>query len=247
METWLILKNGQIFAIASEPVITVDDANASYSVCAANKMGGLSEAASTPTIIQLNNLGYATFYDSEKSYALPQGLKAYVVAEGSEDVLNYVALDDVIPAGTAVMLKGSNNNSKTVELTPTKAEPYIGQNLLMGSDEATLTYSFIKMPCLFYKLAYGHSNTPNAKVFAWYWGANNGEAFEIEGHRAWLAIPKTAAARMYPVFVDEDATGIEQATADNDETNEIYNLNGQRVAAPTKGMYIRNNKKVIIK
>jgi hypothetical protein len=247
VETWLILKNGQIFAIASEPVITVDDANASYSVCAANKMGGLSEAASTPTIIQLNNLGYATFYDSEKSYALPQGLKAYVVAEGSEDVLNYVALDDVIPAGTAVMLKGSNNNSKTVELTPTKAEPYIGQNLLMGSDEATLTYSFIKMPCLFYKLAYGHSNTPNAKVFAWYWGANNGEAFEIEGHRAWLAIPKTAAARMYPVFVDEDATGIEQATADNDETNEIYNLNGQRVAAPTKGMYIRNNKKVIIK
>ena len=247
VETFVVFKNGQIFAIANEPAITVDDANATYTVCAASKMGGLSEAASTPTIVKVNNLGYATFYDSENSYTLPQGLKAYVVAEGSEDVLTYVALDDVIPAGTAVMLKGSKNYGKTFELSATKAEAYTGQNLLIGSNEATFTFSYIKMPCLFYKLAFGPSNTANAKVFGWYWGAQNGDAFEIEGHRAWLAIPKTAAARMYPVFTDEDATGIEQPTADNDSTNDIYNLNGQRVAAPTKGLYIRNNKKVIIK
>ena len=118
----------------------------------------------------------------------------------------------------------------------------------MGSDEATLTYAVVNTPCLFYKLAFGHSNTVNANVFGWYWGANNGGAFEIEGHRAWLALPKAIAnARMYPVFIDEDATGIEQPTADNSEAGETYNLNGQRVAAPTKGLYIRNNKKVIIK
>ena len=146
------------------------------------------------------------------------------------------------------MLKASKNYGKTFELTATKAEAYTGQNLLLGSDEATLTYSIVNTPCLFYKLAFGHSNTPNANVFGWYWGANNGDAFEIEGHRAWLAIPKSMAnTRMYPVFIDEDATGIEQPTTDNDGTNEIYNLNGQRVAAPTKGLYIRNNKKVIIK
>ena len=63
---------------------------------------------------------------------------------------------------------------------------------------------------------------------------------------SWLFIPKTDAARMYTVYTD-DATGIGQATADKDATDEIYNLNGQRVAAPAKGLYIRNNKKVIIK
>ena len=248
VDTWMILKNKQFYAIANKPEFTVDDANATYAVCAANKMGGLSEATSTPAVVQLNNLGYATFYDSEKSYEVPQGLKAYVVAEGSEDVLTYVALGDVIPAGTAVMLKGSKNYGKKIELKATKAEAYTGQNLLMGSDEATLTYAVVNTPCLFYKLAFGHSNTVNANVFGWYWGANNGGAFEIEGHRAWLALPKAIAnARMYPVFIDEDATGIEQPTADNSEAGETYNLNGQRVAAPTKGLYIRNNKKVIIK
>ena len=31
------------------------------------------------------------------------------------------------------------------------------------------------------------------------------------------------------------------------DSSEVYNLNGQRVAQPTKGLYIVNGKKVIIK
>ena len=246
VETWVIFKNGQIFGIANTPEFTVDDANATYAVRAANKMGGLSEATSSPAIVTLSDTGYGTFFDSESSYTLPNGLKAYVVTAGTEDKLTYAQLNDAIPAGTAVLLKGEKNRGKKYELPVTKAEPYIGQNLLVGSDESTLTYSLIKTPCLFYKLAYGPSNTKYARTFGWYWGAENGEAFEIEGHRAWLAIPKTAAARMYALSVD-NATDIDMPTADNDATDEIYNLNGQRVTAPTKGLYIRNNKKVIIK
>ena len=247
VETWMIFKNGQVFGIATTPEYTVDDAGANYAVCAANKMGGLSEATSTPTVVTLAATGYATFYDSAKSYALPEGLKAYVVTEGSTDKLTYTEVGDIIPAGTAVMLKSDKKVGGQYELTPTTAEAsYTGQNYLLGSDEATRTFTMIKMPCLFYKLAFGPSNTPNAQVFGWYWGANDGAEFEIEGHKAWLFIPKTDAARMYTVYTD-DATGIGQATADKDATDEIYNLNGQRVAAPAKGLYIRNNKKVIIK
>ena len=260
VENWLILKDGQVFAIADRNEYTVDDANATYAVCATNKMGGLSEAVSTPVVVELNTLGYATFYHSEKSYALPEGLKAYIVTEGSQDQLAYKSLSDAIPAGTAVMLKGNDRYGRKFELKETKAEAIpAGRNLLVGSDVTTMTFSLVKMPCLFYKLAFGHSNTPNAKVLGWYWGAENGEAFEIEGHRAWLAIPKTAAnARMYPIIIDEEATGIDQLTLDSNATDEIYNLNGQRLRAgdrrsgmrvdtPAKGLYIRNHKKVIIK
>lgn len=260
VKTWLILKDGQAFAIADKNEYTVDDANATYAVCATNKMGGLSEAVSTPVIVQLNTLGYATFYHSEKSYALPEGLKAYIVTEGSQDQLAYKSLSDAIPAGTAVMLKGNDRYGRKFELKETKAEAIpAGSNLLVGSDVSTMTFSLVKMPCLFYKLAFGHSNTPNAKVLGWYWGADNGEAFEIEGHRAWLAIPKTTAnARMYPIIIDEEATGIDQLMLDSNATDEIYNLNGQRLRAgnrrsgmrvdtPAKGLYIRNHKKVIIK
>ena len=245
VETWVVLKNGQIFGIANAPEYTVDDANASYAVCATNQMGGLSEATATPATVTMAASGYATFYDSKKSYALPEGLKAMVVTAGTQDKLTYEELKDAIPANTAVMLKGEKG--KTYELTATKAEAYIGQNLLVGSDEATLTYALIKMPCHFYKLTYGPSNTQYAKTFGWYWGAEDGAAFEIEGHKAWLAIPVTASnARLYPV-ANEAPTGIALPTAGNDATEDIYNLNGQRVAAPTKGLYIRNNKKVIIK
>jgi hypothetical protein len=247
VDTWLVIKNGRIFGVANAPEYTVDDANATYAVCAANKMGGLSEATSTPTTVTLATTGYATFYDSKKSYTLPEGLKAYVVTEGSTDKLTYTEVGDIIPAGTAVMLKSNKKVGGQYELTPTKAEAaYTGQNYLVGSDEATLTFSLIKMPCLFYKLAFGPSNTPNAQVFGWYWGAKDGAEFEIEGHKAWLAIPKTAAARMYAIYTD-DITGIEQLTTDKDSTDEIYNLNGQRVTAPAKGLYIRNNKKVMVK
>jgi hypothetical protein len=245
VETWVVLKNGQIFGIANAPEYTVDDANASYAVCATNQMGGLSEATPTPATVTMAASGYATFYDSKQSYALPEGVKALVVTAGTQDKLTYEELKDAIPANTAVMLKGEKG--KTYELTATKAEAYIGQNLLVGSDEATLTFALIKMPCRFYKLTYGPSNTQYAKTFGWYWGAEDGAAFEIEGHKAWLAIPVTASnTRLYTV-VNESPTGIALPTADSDATEEIYNLNGQRVSAPVKGLYIRNNKKVIIK
>ncbi len=248
VNTWAVFKNGQLFGIANTPEYTIDDADATYTVCAANKMGGFSEAGTVPTVITLADSYHATFFDSKNSYALPQGLKAFVVAQGSEDRLIYKELKDVIPAGTAVMLRGEKNQGKTYELKVTEAEPFVGSNLLIGSDEPTFTFSYIKMPCCFYKLAYGPSNTKYARTFGWFWGANNGDAFSIDGHRAWLAIPKTASnARMYIIFSDDDATGIEQPTADSEDAEDFYNLNGQRVTAPTKGLYIRNNKKVIIK
>jgi hypothetical protein len=47
-----------------------------------------------------------------------------------------------------------------------------------------------------------------------------------------------------------DATGIESLTPDpspKGEGSEYYNLAGQRVAQPTKGLYIVNGRKVVIK
>ena len=46
----------------------------------------------------------------------------------------------------------------------------------------------------------------------------------------------------------DDATAIDNMQVVNEIANQaIYNLSGQRVAQPTKGLYIVNGKKVIIK
>jgi hypothetical protein len=43
------------------------------------------------------------------------------------------------------------------------------------------------------------------------------------------------------------ATGIDAITATRSADGIIYNLSGQRVATPTRGIYIKNGKKYIIK
>ena len=221
----------------------------SITIRAANAMGGFGPAAvvstgtAEPAEVTLSETGYATFYDSKTNYALPAGLKAYVVSAATTDALTYKEIP-MVPAGTAVMLKSDDKRGGSFILQPTGVGGFfIGENLLEGSDEATTTTA--SGDCLFYKLAFGHSNSDKSNVFGWYWGAEGGAAFQIEGHRAWLAIPKAkASARGYSL--EGDATGINRVAADG-QKGEYYNLKGQRVAAPTKGLYIINNKKVVIK
>lgn len=48
-------------------------------------------------------------------------------------------------------------------------------------------------------------------------------------------------------FFDDETTGISEVNGKMEETRDYYNLSGQRVAQPTKGLYIVNGKKIIIK
>ena len=223
------------------------------SVRAANSMGGfgpeaiaVKESPAEPTQVTLSEAGYATFYDSQNNYALPDGLKAYIVNAATTDALTYEEVPYAIPAGLAVMLKSDNKRGGTYTLQPTGTTGIRhGNNLLKGSDEATTTFADSDN-CLFYKLAFGHSGSANANVFGWYWGADNGAAFQIEGHRAWLAIPQGNASTRGYSLEDDGTTAINKVAADS-EPDVYYNLKGQRVTAPTKGLYIINNKKVVIK
>ncbi len=74
--------------------------------------------------------------------------------------------------------------------------------------------------------------------------ASAGEA-TLKGMRAYIHIPANANVAL---FIDGEGTitGIE--TIDNSELtiDNVYNLNGQRVTQPRKGLYIVNGKKLII-
>ena len=101
--------------------------------------------------------------------------------------------------------------------------------------------------CLFYKLAYGPSDTPLQNLFGWFWGAPYGAAFHIDAHRAWLAVPKTRATRGY--LIGGDGTGIDIPVEDGEDMEvQLYDMQGRPVSnTPKKGLYIRNNKKIFIK
>ena len=67
-------------------------------------------------------------------------------------------------------------------------------------------------------------------------------------YRAFIQIEQPgSSARALTFVVDGEQTAIEGVTAAPATNGEVYNLNGQRVNAPVKGLYIVNGKKVIMK
>ena len=78
----------------------------------------------------------------------------------------------------------------------------------------------------------------------------------VKARRAYLAIPASLlpwnlsnGAQIRQIFDDEETTGIEtlEDASEKDTNGAYYNLNGQHVIAPTKGIYIKNGKKVYVK
>ena len=66
---------------------------------------------------------------------------------------------------------------------------------------------------------------------------------KIQPFRAYFSMPDTD----HIALPDTDPTGLTEATADSgiyDDT--VYNLSGQRVVNPRRGIYIKNHKKVLI-
>lgn len=72
---------------------------------------------------------------------------------------------------------------------------------------------------------------------------------KIKAFRAYFdfydVLPSAAGSRIAMIFDDAEATGI--ATTDTETTDEdaYYNLHGQRIDNPSKGIFVKENKKVV--
>ena len=48
------------------------------------------------------------------------------------------------------------------------------------------------------------------------------------------------------VLPGTDADGVDESVADDGDKGVFYNLAGQRVATPRRGVYVKNHKKVLV-
>lgn len=200
-------------------VITFDGTNVNYTCTDTQEKFTVTDAG-WATAVTYNAVD---FTGNEK-------IKAYLATVSD----NQVTLTEAskVPAGTPLVLKGETAKVNIVESADAVTNDLQGSNIYdyVINDEMDAQFNF-------YGLTVSDGKAKFAKL-------NKGT---IQPGKAYLKLEKTPTARqILDVVFAGDATGINGVVAEKVQDG-VYNLNGQRVAAPQKGLYIVNGKKVILK
>ena len=165
---------------------------------------------------------------------------------------------DVVPAQTAVVLECNSTNPADNQLLPTGDEkPKTSNNRLCGTffggsingltvkdgagNDYNVTHDNIR--------AFNINTADSRNPIGFYKVKNN--VTNIPGNKAFLVLTSTEAqAKSFVLeFEDGGTTGIETIENSKNSTDDgvYYDLQGRRVENPTRGIYIVNGKKVVIK
>lgn len=221
-------------------------------------VGAWGQQTDTYITVTFSPEGYATYYDSSHDVVLPDNMKAWVVNGVNADGGTFVMYKQIagegtdtkrVPAGTAVLLQADpsiGDGKIEIGLAEATEDTYGDQNLLRGFDDYHLTEG----GDVYYKLSYGDGTMSG--TFGWFWGEENGDAFESQPHKAYLALTADCFARFLALPGFDEASGIAAATlgggfAANNAA--WFTLDGRRLNAQpaNAGIYIRGGKKVAIK
>ena len=183
---------------------------------------------------------YATYYH-DFGYMMPEGVKGGVVTDAKGEgtlVVDYkYGSGSVVPAKSALLLNGAKNDYEVALKLEETSEDV---NLLKGTSDESLTTSD-EAGAKFYKFA-----NDKDKGIGFYWGADNGAAFNNSANKAYLAVAGEASAAKGFALGGVD-TGIKEVTEVGKMAGKIYNLQGMQQKGLQKGICIVNGKKFVVK
>ena len=223
-----------IFKVTTAGDITVSVSNGM-------RFYSISVATNSDNAVTVTSAGYATgAIASNIDFTKSAGVKAYkAVLNGEGTEVNLVEVD-AAPAGTALIIEASADSYLLTEAADTPAA-VTGNDLKVAATDMTQSSVSGTMYVLnkvggvvgFYKLS---------------------ATGTLKAGKCYIEIPPGSPAPdmlgLGDVVDESDITtgisAIEHSTL-NIEHSEVYNLNGQRVSQPTKGLYIVNGKKVVVK
>ena len=183
----------------------------------------------------ITSVGWATFCSS--SIVDPSnvdGLTAYIVTGGAGGVLTKTEVTGAVPANTGLLLKG-DAGTYNIPVAATSTFDVSGNKL-----EGVTADTPISANAGYVLMATGTNGLGFYK---------NENEFTVGANTAYLPAGfDGSGARLY-FNLEDPATGINSVKGEELMVNgsEIYNLQGQRVAQPAKGLYIINGKKVMVK
>ena len=231
LEEKSVAKNGGYGTYSGEVELTAGShtiyVKCTYNLTAAMDylMVTLNEITGTIASSGYSSLASAYALDFEHATGLTV---AYVVSDITNTSVKLTSVDE-LPANSGVILKGEGGASYSI---PVKASAtFSGTNKLQA---AVTAYDCAANEVYILKDGLFHLVTATSTVPA-------GRAYLLAED-----VP-TAARSLTFAYEDETTTGIMGNNRESITNNRYYNMNGQLVNQPTKGLYIVNGKKVIIK
>ena len=197
-----------------------------------NRLWMAIDLVSMPVKIAEGN-DYATF-SCDRSLNFPTGddatVKAYTASISDDSKVKMTRITGAVPANTGLFIAGASADVPAVSSANaiTGNLLHAGTGAAVGSDNC---YVLVKRDGV-----YGFAKVASTHVTA-------------KG-KAYLQTDETLNAPSLGFYMDDDETttihslGIENA---NTQDGVMYNLAGQRIDQPTKGIYIVNGRKVIVK
>ena len=199
--------------------------------------------------LSVSAVGLATMY-LDKNAVIPNDVEVYVASEVSETSIVLEAVTGVLPANTGVVVR-AEQGVYTFNYTEDAATP-VAQNLFKGT--AANTWILPTAGSTAFVLSVVDDEV------GMYRAALNGEGkFLNNANKAYLEVtnnklglseeeldtsaPGAQLSKGFS-FQFPEATGISGVTTPSTLSNTYYDLQGRKVAQPTRGIYIFNGKKV---
>ena len=179
---------------------------------------------------------YTTFCrDFDVDFSAATGLKAGVALSDAYSAGNVTfTVKESVPAYLGVLLKGTAGETYSLKIAESAPDPVYDSPLKGVVFDITLPQedggntNFVL------------SNGTFKKV--------NSIGNTIPAGKAYLQLPtSTSSARDISFSFDDEPTGINKVQGVEQKDDSYYNLQGQRVSQPMKGLYIINGKKVVVK
>ena len=202
--------------------------------------GGIEEADPTELPVTISDAGVATFCSNFDLDFTSSEVKAYIVSTFTPST-GSVTLTRVmdVPAGEGLILKGA---AGTYDIPVCTGETVMA-NMLVGVTTATQLN----------KVDGDYTNYILARNGASWGFFAVADGSTLAAGKAYLPLPtaklpSSNVKSLNIVFDDEPVTAVEDIEGVSKEDAQIYyNLNGQRVEKPTRGLYIVGGKKVFVK
>lgn len=233
---YFVLKANGSYDHASAPFFKMSDNGTKYSSAFILEEVPYANVVTMKSFEGTNNI--ATF-SAPFPTVVPENTTAYSVATQTDGNITSVntytvaTAGEAIPANTGVILLGSNTS---LTMLPRTTEE------IVTIEDGALKHSAGAAKDITSENSYVLAN----KTTGWGFYKVGASASALPMNKAYLVLPTNTPQSFVRCFFG-NTTGLDSTPIQNASTNNIYDLSGRQVKVASKGIYIINGKKVLVK